>query len=131
MASLISGIIGILVALFILWLMRKDRLHVSHGLGWILVAASFAALGFAPTIFDNLAHWIGIEYPPVLALTLGLAILVLKILLMDIERSKLEMRNQRLVQRIAMLEADMQRLQSDELRFGDLPLPSDDSQSNA
>jgi hypothetical protein len=39
----------------------------------------------------------------VLALTLGVSLLVIKISLMDIERSKIEMRNQRLIQRVALL----------------------------
>ena len=109
MISIVTGVIGLLVAALIIALMRKDKLHVSHGLGWITVAAGFALLGFAPNLIDQLAKYFGVAYPPVLALTLGIAILVIKILLMDIERSRIEVRNQRLVQRIAMLEADMKK----------------------
>ena len=111
MASLVTGIIGISIAALIIGLIRKDRLHVSHGLGWVLVALCFAMLGFSPGIIDWLAQKLGIGYPPVLAVTLALALLVVKILLMDIERSKIEIRNQRLIQRIAMLEADLQKLE--------------------
>jgi hypothetical protein len=32
---------------------------------------------------------------------------------MDIERSRIEIRNQRLVQRVAMLEADLNKLKED------------------
>ena len=103
MYSLVTGSIGILVAALIILLMRKDRLHVSHGLGWVVIAAGFALLGFSPSIVDNIARYFGVAYPPVLALTLGIALLVLKILLMDIERSRLEIRAQRLIQRVAML----------------------------
>jgi len=106
---MVTGAIGLLVAALIITLMRKDKLHVSHGLGWITVAAGFALLGFAPNLIDQLAKYFGVAYPPVLALTLGIAILVIKILLMDIERSRIEVRNQRLVQRVAMLEADMKK----------------------
>ncbi|MEH6582587.1 MAG: DUF2304 domain-containing protein [Halioglobus sp.] len=107
MISLVTGTIGLLVAGLIILLMRKDRLHANHGLGWILVAIGFALLGFSPGIFDNIAKYFGVSYPPMLALTFGVAILVIKILLMDIERSRIEVRNQRLVQRVAMLEADL------------------------
>ena len=112
MVSLVTGIIGVSIAVLIIVLIRKDRLHAHHGLGWILVALSFALLGLFPGIIDRLAHNIGIGYPPILALTLGTSLLVIKILLMDIERSKIEMRNQRLIQRMAMLEADLKKLQS-------------------
>ncbi len=107
MASLVAGGIGLLVAVVIILLMRKDRLHVSHGLGWIIVAAGFAFLGFLPGLFDKFSNLLGIASPPILALTLAIAVLVIKILLMDIERSRIELRNQRLIQRLAMLEAEM------------------------
>ena len=107
MISIITGAIGLLVASLIVLLMRKDRLHANHGMGWIVIAVGFALLGFSPTIFDSVAKYLGVAYPPVLALTLGIALLVIKILLMDIERSNIEIRNQRLIQRIAMLEADL------------------------
>jgi hypothetical protein len=110
MFSLITGIIGVIVATLIIVLMRKDRLHVQHGVGWIAVAIGFALLGFSPSIIDQVAIALGVGYPPVLGLTLGIAILVIKVLFMDIERSRIEMRNQRLVQRVAMLEADMKAL---------------------
>ena len=107
MVSLVTASIGLIVAGLILLLVRKDRLHVHHGLGWIVVAVSFALLGLYPQWIDRIAHVLGISYPPILAVTVGIALLVLKILLMDIERSRMEMRNQRLVQRLAMLESDL------------------------
>ncbi|MEH6587184.1 MAG: DUF2304 domain-containing protein [Halioglobus sp.] len=110
MTSTITTIIGLLVAIFIFVLIRKDRLHVSQGLGWIAVAIGFSLLGFAPGVIDQVAQYFGVAYPPVLALTLGIAVLVIKILLMDIERSRIELRNQRLIQRVAMLEADLKKL---------------------
>ncbi|MFT6288986.1 MAG: hypothetical protein ACJA09_003752 [Alcanivorax sp.] len=76
-------------------------------MSWVVIAVCFALLGFAPGIVDAVAKYTGVSYPPVLALTLAIALLVIKILFMDIERSHIEMRNQRLVQRMAMLEADL------------------------
>jgi len=124
--ALVSGSIGLFVALAILALMRRDKLHAGHGLGWLLVAVVFACLGFAPGIVDTIARWLGIEYPPILALTVGMAVLVLKLLLMDIERSRIEMRNQRLTQRLAMLEATV-RQQSTAPKQG-TPKPAPDSE---
>ena len=114
MVSLVTGCIGLLVALVIILLMRKDKLHVSHGLGWIIVAAAFALLGFTPRLFDKFSSYLGVASPPILALTLAIAVLVIKILLMDIERSRIELRNQRLIQRLAMLEAEMRLKKKDQ-----------------
>ena len=113
MISVVTGTIGLLVAALIIILIRKDRMHIHHGLGWLVVAAVFALLGLSPRVFDDIAHSLGVAYPPVLALTLGIAMLVLKILLMDIDRSRIEMRSQRLIQRIAMLEADLRKTQEE------------------
>ena len=102
--------VGLSVAALILILIRRDKLHVTHGFGWILVAIGFALLGIAPTLIDRIAVKLGVAYPPTLALTVAVSVLVVKILLMDIERSKLEIRNQRLTQRIAMLQADIEEI---------------------
>jgi hypothetical protein len=112
MIAALTASIGLTVAILIIWLVRKDRLHVNHGLGWMLVAAAFALLGFAPSLMDELAIRLGVSYPPALALTLAVTVLVLKTLSMDIERSHLQMRNQRLTQRLAMLEADIEKLKT-------------------
>jgi hypothetical protein len=109
--SFITGTIGLLTATLIILLIRKDRMHIQHGLGWMVVAIVFALLGFSPGIFDQIAKYSGIAYPPVLALILAITLLVIKILLMDIERSRIEVRNQRLIQRVAMLEADLRQIQ--------------------
>jgi len=110
--SLVTGIIGIATALTIVFLIRKDHLHVRYGLWWMAAAAAFAVLGLFPTIVDHVARLLGIAYPPVLALILGLVAVVLKILLMDIERSRNTIRMQRLVQRIALLEAELRETQA-------------------
>lgn len=110
MSAWFSSAIGLAVSGLILWLIRRDRLHVDHGLMWIGVAVGFALLGFAPGIVDWVAQKLGIAYPPILGVLLALALLVLKILLMDIERSHLAMRTQRLTQRLAMLEAELEGL---------------------
>jgi hypothetical protein len=73
---------------------------------------AFALLGFFPAIFDRIAGYLGIAYPPVLALALGLIVLVIKILVMDLERSRNAIKLNRLVQRIALLESELREAQS-------------------
>jgi hypothetical protein len=111
MISLITGAIGIATALTIVILMRRDHLHVRFGLWWMAATIVFALLGLFPGLFDQLAARLGVAYPPVLALISGFVILVIKILLMDIERSRNVIKLNRLVQRIALLEADLREMQ--------------------
>ena len=111
MVSLITGIIGIATAATIVVLIRRDHLHVRYGLWWMAAAIVFALLGLFPALVDGIAHRLGIGYPPILALTVGIVVLVIKILVMDIERSRNAIKMQRLIQRVAMLEADLRRTQ--------------------
>jgi hypothetical protein len=74
-------------------------------------AILFSLLGLFPAIFDSFSKYVGVAYPPILALTVGTVILVLKILVMDIERSRNAIRLQRLTQRIALLESDLREMQ--------------------
>ena len=111
MVALITGIIGIATAIAIVILIRKDHLHVRYGLWWMAAAIMFASLGLFPAFFDNIAKYMGIAYPPMLALTIGVVVLVIKILVMDIERSRNAVKLQRLTQRIALLESDLREMQ--------------------
>jgi hypothetical protein len=129
LVSLVTGIIGIATAITIVVLIRKDHLHVRYGLWWMGAAVAFALLGIFPAIFDHIAPRLGIAYPPVLALILGLLVLVLKILVMDIERSRNAIRMQRLVQRLALLEAELRALRKQNGDPGlsrNQPEPADD-----
>ncbi len=111
MVSLITGIIGIATAIAIVTLIRKDHLRVQYGLWWIAMAGIFALLGLFPTLIDQFARYVDVAYPPILALTIAIVILVIKILLMDIEHSRNSINLQRLTQRIALLESDLREMQ--------------------
>jgi hypothetical protein len=100
-----SMVIGVTLAIAILFLVRRDHLHGPYAIWWIGAAATVAVLGLFPRLFDVLAVKLGVSYPPMLALVLGFALLLVKILTMDLERSRQERRIRRLAQRLAMLEA--------------------------
>ena len=111
MMHLFTGVMGISVAAVILLLVRRDRLHVNHGISWVVVAAGWMVLGLIPGLIDEFAGIMGIAYPPVVGLVTAIGLIVIKMLAMDIERSKIDMRYQRLTQKVGMLEADLARLQ--------------------
>jgi hypothetical protein len=70
---------------------------------------AFAGLGFAPPLVDWLAKVIGVGYPPVLAIMATIAVLVIKILLMDMDQARHEVQLQRLIQRVAILEGTIRQ----------------------
>ena len=95
MLSAVTTVFGLVVASLLLMLVRRDHLHISHGVGWSVAIALSALLGFAPSIFDALASAIGI------------AALVTKALITDIELTKLRVKHHILVQKIALLDANI------------------------
>jgi hypothetical protein len=103
--QLTSMVIGVSLATVILFLVRRDHLHGPYAIWWIGVAVTVALLGFFPRLFDVVAVKLGVSYPPILAIVLGFSLLLIKILTMDLERSRQERVIRRLAQRLAMLEA--------------------------
>ncbi|MEK9878095.1 MAG: DUF2304 domain-containing protein, partial [Betaproteobacteria bacterium] len=51
-----------------------------------------------------------VNYPPVLGISLAIGTLVVKALLSDLESTKLRVSQQRLIQKVSLLEADLREL---------------------
>ena len=107
--AVIMSFIGLTVAALILWLVRKDGLRVKHATSWIIVAVCFACLGLAPSITNKVAHALGIAYPPIFAVALGFVALILKVLLLEVDQSRSAVQIERLAQKIAMLESELEK----------------------
>ena len=115
--NLASAAIGLTVAAIILFLVRRDQLHTRYALWWIPLAIGIGLLGVFPQITDAIAPIFGISYPPILPVLLGFVLVVVKILLMDIERSRNEVKLHRLIQRVAMLEGRLLDLSGEERKI--------------
>lgn len=103
--NLFTAMLGIGLASLILFLMRRDSMHTSHGLFWFAVALAAAVLGAWPRLIDRAAHLAGIAYAPAFLLLVGVIVLTLKALHLDSENSRLERELRKLNQRLAVLEA--------------------------
>lgn len=112
MASLqaTTALMGVSLAVLILYLIRRDHLYLMHGLFWVAVAAAAAVLGAWPGLIDRLALWTGVGYPPALLLLLACMVLLLKALHADMVNTRIERDMRRLNQRLAMFEADLEAL---------------------
>lgn len=99
-----TTILGIAIGLLILSLVRFDRMHGAYAVWWVFVAVSIILLGIFPEWVDWLGRELGIVYPPILLLVVAVCLLYLKVLTMDIERSRQEVLLRRLAQRLAVME---------------------------
>ena len=104
---LVSAVMGIALAGAILYLVRRDHLHGSYALWWLLVAAATLIVGVFPHLIDRLGEIVGIAYPPILAIILGMGLILIRMLLMDVDRSRQERTLRRLTQRLAILDQEL------------------------
>jgi len=111
-AQITAALLGLLLAGSILYLVRRDHLHGPYALWWLIIAAATLVLGFVPRTVDWLAHLSGIAYPPVLPIIVALSLILLRMLQLDIERSRQERQIRRLNQKLAILEEELTSLQN-------------------
>ena len=107
--NLITALLGLGAAGVIVALMRRNALYTRYSLWWLGVAAILTALGLFPRISDVLARYFGVGYPPALIFAVAIVLLVVKMLFMDLERSKQELQIRRLTQRVALLQERLDR----------------------
>jgi hypothetical protein len=106
-AAITCATIGILLAGAILYLVRRDHLHGSFALWWFAVAAAILVLGLFPPVIDWLGRLTGINYPPVLPIVVGIGMILIRLLKMDVDRSRSERQMRRLTQKLAILEQEL------------------------
>jgi len=107
MVILVSAAIGIALASVILYLVRRDHLHGSYALWWLVIATATLIVGVFPHLVDRLGELVGIAYPPILAIILGMGLILIRMLIMDVDRSRQERTLRRLTQRLAILDQEL------------------------
>ena len=105
---MIAAFIGAALSLTIVFLTRRDHISPLVAARWFALALLVLFVGFFPGIVDIVGKYFGIGYPPIIPVLLALGAAMVKILLMDIERQRLNTKIDRLVQRMAMLEQSVE-----------------------
>lgn len=108
--SVFSLLVALAMVLAIFWLLRRDRLPIMHSLWWLGVAGLILLLGLNLQLIDNAAAWVGVSYPPSLLFFAAILVLFIKVLLEDVEVSHDRRRILDLVQKVAMLEEQVNQL---------------------
>lgn len=96
--------LGIAIAVTILYLVRRDHLRIRYAYWWLMAALGVLFLGLFPGAMDVVAPYLGVKYPPILALIGGMAVILIKMLLMDLEHTRQEREIRRLTQRLSIWE---------------------------
>jgi hypothetical protein len=99
-------VMGIGLAIGILYLVRRDHIYIRQGLFWIFIAFVSLLFGIWPYLIDTIGRTLDIAYPPTLLLLVAIMVLIVKALLGDIALTKVRRDVRRLNQRMALLEAE-------------------------
>ncbi len=111
--QIISSIIGLLIGGTIFWLVRRDHLVSRDGIRWLLLAILIVTYGLFPGVNDWLGNVLGIGYPPIIPVLIALGVVLIKLLAADIQRAQMKVDIDRLVQKIAILEHQLEQNRTD------------------
>lgn len=109
-AQITAAILGIGLAGTILFLVRRDHLHGPYAAWWLAVAAATFLLATFPSLVVWLGNITGISYAPVLPIIIALSMVLIRLLKLDIDRSRQERSLRRLTQKLAILEHELDAL---------------------
>lgn len=77
---------------------------------WLVLALVILVLGIYPQLADVAAQWVGIAYSPILPVIMACLLLMLKALLADIERAKTQVKLDRIAQKLAIVEMELEQI---------------------
>lgn len=69
-------ILSVLILIYIISSVRKNKLSVKTSFGWVVASIVMLVLSIFPKSLDWFASFIGISYPPALFLTLCVVVLI-------------------------------------------------------
>ena len=105
-----SSTVAVAFFLAVFWLIRRDSILVGAAFRWFIIAILALVLGIYPKISDFLAGLLGIAYPPILPIIIACLLLLLKALFVDIQLSKLKLKQDRATQKMAILEHELEEI---------------------
>jgi len=100
-------VIGLALLLAVVRLVRRGRLREEYAFVWLLAAGALLALAIWRNGLDLAAKWLGVYYPPALLLLAVILAVFLVSLYFSVVISRQREQIERLVEEIALLDAEM------------------------
>ncbi len=110
-AKLIIIFLSLGLVLLVLNLIRKRQLKIEHSILWLIVSATILVASIWQNLADQLALWLGVEYPPALFLSVAIFFSLTILMHFSIELSKLKVQNKNLTQELAIYKNLLDQLE--------------------
>jgi hypothetical protein len=111
-------IFGVMLALLIFYLLRRDHVYLRDALFWLSTALASVIFAIFPSLVDLIGRAAGVQYPPALVLAIVCAVLTVKALMLDIALTSVRRDLRRLNQRMALLDRGSDERQDSSLSLG-------------
>jgi vacuolar-type H+-ATPase subunit I/STV1 len=103
-ARLFVAVLSLGLLLFVFNLVRRKTLKENYAILWVLTALVMSAAPFLVDYLDELAHAVGIYYPPALIYTVAIMFIIVLLLNFSVIVSKLSEQNKVLIQEQGILK---------------------------
>ena len=102
-----------LVLLYIIFLLRRERLKERHAIWWLILAALALVFSIAPELLTTISSFTGFGIPANMVFFVSIAVLFLVSIQTSTEITTLEEQNRTLAEKVAVLELQLRELQRD------------------
>lgn len=112
--QIVAITVSLLLFLFIMYLIRSQRLKEEYSLLWIFFSLIFILFSFWRSGLDYISEFLGVAYPPAALFMILLMAIFLILIEFSIIISKLSNKNKTLAQEIGMLKYEIEKLKNKE-----------------
>ncbi|MCZ6702379.1 MAG: DUF2304 family protein [Ignavibacteria bacterium] len=110
-AQLIIIFLSFSLFLFVLNLIRKRHLKIEHSVLWLVVSVTILVASIWQNLADQVALFLGIEYPPALFLSMAIFFSLVILMHFSIELSRLKDQNKTITQELALYKNLIKKLE--------------------
>ena len=110
-AKIIIVLLSFSLFMFVLNLIRKRQLKIEHSVLWLVVSATILVASIWHDLADGVAHFLGVEYPPALFLSIAIFFSLAILMHFSIELSKLKDQNKNLTQELAIYKDIIEKIE--------------------
>lgn len=110
--QVIVAVGAVLLALYVLDLVRRRRLSEEYSLLWVISTVTVAALGFCTPLLVWVSRALGIRYENSTVFAFGLAFSLAMLLHLSVRLSRLGRENQALARELALLRHELEELRA-------------------
>jgi len=110
--QVIVAVGAVLLALYVLDLVRRRRLSEDLALLWVVSTAAVAVLGFSTPLLVWVSRTLGIRYENSTVFAFGLAFSLVVLLHLSVRLSRLGRENETLARELALLRRELEELRA-------------------